>query len=112
MPQLFRSKPTAGNKEQMPDCRFQQSDCLRPIKVISDLTGQLIGFDVSSVKGHQIHSHRPGDSELHAVCRYEQTMRPASGGRCSRCLGTSVWVAPTRGASLASLARSAHISRN
>lgn len=60
MPQLFCSKPTMGNKEQMPDCRFQQSDCLHLIKVISDWTGQLIGFDVSSVKGHQIHSRRPG----------------------------------------------------
>lgn len=69
MPQLFRSEPTTGNKEQMPDCRFQQSDCLHLIKVISDWPGQLIGFDVSSVKGHQIHSRRPRDSELHAVRR-------------------------------------------
>lgn len=36
MLQLFCLKPMIGNIEQMPDCRFQQSDCLRLIKVISD----------------------------------------------------------------------------
>lgn len=36
MLQLFRLEPVIGNKEQMPDCSFQQSDCLHLIKVISD----------------------------------------------------------------------------
>lgn len=33
MLQLFRLKPMIGNKEQMPDGRFQHGDCLRLIKV-------------------------------------------------------------------------------